>query len=160
MSCLRGSSSEQVALSCCRRLLFRKRQKLRAGVPGAGNIWAKLPRCQGQCARFLADWLWQAVIILWSIAEPDGSFNVTQVCGDYYSLSSQPCIRIMFQLIRACNSRTGVRPESKEIIGSPENLLRINTEALSLLKHRNRYAIKTNYEQCMSDVMGGPRVQK
>ena len=43
--------------------------------------------------------------------------------------------------------------ESRERVGSPENLLRINTEALSLLKRRNRYGMKTSYEQCVSDVI-------
>ena len=43
--------------------------------------------------------------------------------------------------------------ESREMIGSPGNLLRINMEALSLLKRRNRYGMKTSYQKCMIAVM-------
>lgn len=50
--------------------------------------------------------------------------------------------------------------ESREAVGTPENLLRINAEAHSLLKHRNRYGIKTNYQKCMTDVMEEEHVEK
>jgi hypothetical protein len=60
---------------------------------------------------------------------------------------------------------TGVRfamldRESQEMVGSPENLLKINGEANSLLKRRNRYGIKTNYNQCMQNVMEEKNVEE
>ena len=46
--------------------------------------------------------------------------------------------------------------ESREIVGSPENLLRLNVEACSLLKYRNRWGIKTSYNDCMAEVSQYP----
>ncbi len=57
----------------------------------------------------------------------------------------------------AANVRFGMLDrESQEIVGSAANLLRLNVEACSLLKYRNRWGIKTSYNDCMSEVSQYP----
>ncbi len=48
--------------------------------------------------------------------------------------------------------------ESQKFVRSPANLLRMNSEACSLLKYRNRWGIKTSYNDCMAEVCSVDRI--
>ncbi len=48
-----------------------------------------------------------------------------------------------------------LEPECQNAVKSPENLLRLNREAYSLLKRRNRRGIKTSYQECMGELWAG-----
>ena len=48
-----------------------------------------------------------------------------------------------------------LEPECQVAVKTPENLLRLNREAHSLLKRRNRRGIKTSYRECMGELWPG-----
>ena len=47
---------------------------------------------------------------------------------------------------------TMLEPLCRDEVESPENLLCLNRKAYSLMKRRNRYAVKTSYNDCMAEL--------
>jgi hypothetical protein len=45
-----------------------------------------------------------------------------------------------------------LEPEYQDAVGSPDNLLRLNTEAYSIMQRRNRNKIRTSYQDCMAEL--------
>lgn len=48
---------------------------------------------------------------------------------------------------------TMLEPLCRNAVKSPENLLLLNRKAYSLMKRRNRYGIKTSYNECMAEMI-------
>jgi hypothetical protein len=65
------------------------------------------------------------------------------------------CWKRFFTLAAASVRFSMLEPECQDAVKSPENLLRLNREAHSLLKRRNRRGIKTSFQECMGELWPG-----